>query len=136
MYAANVDQDWDVVKFKSKTSSKGPTEVVKKDVSSTSSQQKGKTTASNKPAWKVENTIDSALSGESNKPPITHVSKLDAQAIIKARTSMIPKPMNQQELAHAMNMNSKYISDIESCKAVENLKDLGKIKRFLKITAK
>lgn len=109
-------QDWNTVIFK-KTQPK-ETKVLAKTNASTVSY-------SAKPAWKVEQQVDS----DTGKP-INFVSKTDADFIVKARVNA---KLTQKQLAQRLNMQEKEIKDIETCKAVENKATLAKIKRVLNI---
>lgn len=80
-------------------------------------------TATGKPAWKIEEQVDSDVG-----KPIKLVSKEDASAIVKGR---VEKKLTQKELAQKLNMQQKEIADIEAGKAVENKQVLSKIKRAL-----
>jgi putative transcription factor len=81
--------------------------------------------ATNKPAWKIEQQVDSDVG-----KPINYVSKNISKSIIQARVAL---KLSQKDLAQRLNMQVKDIHEIESGKAVENKATLSKIKRFLKI---
>ena len=109
-------QDWNQVVFK-----KPKVELHDKALKTPETVSK----TSSKPAWKIEKQVDS----EEGKP-ITYVTKLDADLIIKGR---IEAKLTQKQLAQRLNMQEKDIKDIETCKAVENKAILSKIKRMLNI---
>lgn len=79
----------------------------------------------NKPAWKLEQQVDSDVG-----KPLNFVSTSDANKIIQGRVAM---KLSQKDLATRLNMQLKVIQDIESRKAVENKAVLSKIKRFLHV---
>lgn len=116
-------QDWKQVILKPKK-----VEEAKENVTKSSVVKTTVSTVTGKPAWKIEKEVDS----DSGKPLI-YVSRDDASNIIKGRVDM---KLSQKDLANRLNMQFKYIQDIESCKAIENKQDLAKIKRFLKIETK
>lgn len=113
-------QDWTPVVLKKKSAQ--PVIVAQKRDSTTAASV---STATNKPAWKIEKQVD----GDAGKP-LTYVSREDARKIIEGR---VARKLTQKELAIAMNMNHKDIQDIESCHAVENKMILAKIKRYLNV---
>jgi ribosome-binding protein aMBF1 (putative translation factor) len=113
------NQDWNVV-------------ILRKSEKNTSIEQKSKqtpvatsTTIANKPAWKIEQQIDSDVG-----KPLQYVSREDAHKIIQGR---VQKKLSQKDLATRLNMQVKDIADIETCKAIENKLILSKIKKFLTI---
>lgn len=116
--ASHSHQDWQTVVFR-KSSPDQKKEVVIKPTAATISS------ATNKPAWKIEQQVDSETS-----KPITYVSKADAAAIVAGRVLL---KMTQKDLANRLCMQEKDIKDIESCKAVENKTILSKIKKLLNI---
>lgn len=109
-------QDWTTIVFK-----KPKTETVDK----AAKPPETLSTASSKPAWKVEKQVDSDVG-----KPVNYVTKTDADAIIKGR---IEAKLTQKQLAQRLNMQEKDIKDIETCKAVENRLVLSKIKKALNI---
>jgi ribosome-binding protein aMBF1 (putative translation factor) len=114
-------QDWEPVVFKKKN-----TEVQKEAQRRQSAQAASATVSktANKPAWKIEKQVDG------DGPPVTYVSKDDANKIVQGRVAM---KLSQKDLAQRLNMQFKDIQDIENGKAVENKAVLSKIKRFLHI---
>lgn len=114
-------QDWNTVVLKPKK----PVEekaTVRKDSA-------GLTTVSavtGKPAWKIEEQVDSDVG-----KPVKYVTKEDASAIVKGR---VEKKMTQKDLAQKLNMSVKDIADIECGKAIENKQKIGQIKRLLGLT--
>ena len=115
----NMDQqqDWKQVVFKKQTKSKDSRQPM---VAATAS------TMSSKPAWKIEQMVDS----DESKKPLDRVSKADAQRIVLGRCAM---KLKQQDLATRLNMPIKELQEIEACKAVENKAVLSRIKRFLNV---
>lgn len=83
------------------------------------------TTASQKPAWKIEKMVDS-----DEGKPINLISSDASRAIIAGR---VAAKLTQKQLAQQLNISEKEIKDIESGKAVENRLLLSKIKRRLNI---
>lgn len=116
-------QDWETVILKKKKVDDARENVTKTSVNKTTISY-----ATGKPAWKIEKEVDS----ETGKPLI-YVSREDANNIIKGRIEM---KLSQKDLANRLNMQFKYIQEIETCKAIENKQDLSRIKRFLKIETK
>lgn len=114
-------QDWTPVILRNKKAiSEAPKERVAKTQTSTATL-----TTTNKPAWKVEQQVDSEVG-----KPVNRVSSEVAKQIINGRLAM---KLNQKQLAQKCNMQESYIKEIESCNAVENKSDLSKIKRVLGI---
>ena len=136
MYSANSGQDWNVVVLKKKQSDdKQMTHVKTLDVSQQYSKPMNNAHGyknSVKPIWKVESTIDASLSGESNKAPITFISKDDTHKIVQAR---VAAKLTQQQLAHRVHLSERDIKDIESGKAVEHQhkRNIANIRRVLNI---
>lgn len=111
-----MEQDWEPVIFKSKKP------LAKKP--SGSSAPVTMSGATGKPAFKIEQMVDS----ESGGSMIQLVSQKDAQAVIQGR---VAKKWSQKQLAQALNVQEKVIKDIESRKVAENKALLGRIKRVL-----
>jgi ribosome-binding protein aMBF1 (putative translation factor) len=112
-------QDWSPVVIGKTKGDNVKKDTARKQVISTTSS------ATNKPAWKIEQQVDSDVG-----KPIKYVSKEDSNKIIKARVTL---KLSQKDLAQRLNMQVKEIHEVESGKAVENKAILSKIKRFLKI---
>ena len=112
-------QDWKTVVLR-------PTSSQSQNKQSGAPRSQGNATVSsvaNKPAWKIEQQVDSDLG-----KPINFVQKKEFDAI---KTMRIQAKLTQAQLAANLNMKPKYIHDIESGKAVENKADLARIKKYL-----
>lgn len=112
-------QDWEVVTLNKrpapttyKTTHKPPPQTV--------------TSTSFKPAWKVEQQVD-ADTGK----PITRVGTQTGKAITQARVNA---KLTQAQLAVRLNMQEKYIKDVEAGTAIENKAHLAKIRRALNMS--
>ena len=117
-------QDWKQVVFKKTQLQEDSTSRrLKKTLQSHAATA---STTSSKPAWKIEQEIDSDLT----KKPLERVSKTDAQRIILGRCAM---KLKQQDLATKLNMKVQELREIENCTAVENKTVLSRIKRFLNV---
>lgn len=111
-------QDWETVVFKKKSQH----EITREKVP----RQNGHTvTPSQKPAWKIEQQVDSE-----NGKPLNLVSSEVAKAIINGRIAL---KLTQKQLAQRLNLQEKDVKDIESCKAIENKALIARIKRTLGI---
>lgn len=111
-------QDWQTVVFRKSLPQQKKDATIKPQTATMS-------VVANKPAWKIEQQVDSETS-----KPIKFVSKEDASAIISGRVAL---KMTQKDLANKLCMQEKDIKDIESCKSVENKATLSKIKKLLNI---
>lgn len=114
-------QDWKTVVI-GKNVNKKPTELVHKQQSS---QNTATITSNQKPAWKIEQQVDS----DTGKP-LTLVPTDVAKLIIAARTA---QNLTQSQLAKKLNISDKEIKDIESCKAVQNKQLISRIKKALNV---
>jgi ribosome-binding protein aMBF1 (putative translation factor) len=124
-------QDWKPVILKKKTpvpQQKQQNQQQKPggDSNINKSRQATMSAASAKPAWKIEEQVDSL-----ERKPLDMVSKDIAKRIIQARTDA---KLSQKELAIKANMTEREIRDIESAKAVENKAVLSKLKKILGIS--
>jgi len=102
----------------------------KQTQSRTAVQTQTISSATNKPAWKIEQQVDSDVG-----KPIKYVSKQDADTIKNMRIAL---KLTQGELATKLNIKNiklKDIQEIESAKAVENKSILStmknKMQRFI-----
>lgn len=108
-------QDWKTVVLNPSTHKQKPNPSPKQHGAAVS-------ITTNKPAWKIEQQVDS----ETGKP-INRVKKEDADFIKQQR---IECRLSQQQLAQALNMKLVDIQEIECCKAFENKAVLSRIKQF------
>lgn len=81
------------------------------------------TAVGGKPAWKVEQQVDS-----DNGKPLNYVGTDTARSIVGGRTAA---KLTQKQLAQRLNVPEKDIKDIEAGKALENRALLARIKRAL-----
>jgi ribosome-binding protein aMBF1 (putative translation factor) len=80
---------------------------------------------SSKPAWKIEQQVDSDAPGTK---PLTRVSPDDAQRVVAARTAA---KLTQKQLAARINVQPRDIQEVESGRAIENRDLLARIRRSL-----
>lgn len=111
-------QDWKVVVFKKSTPHKEQSKSKEaSDARRIAQANQTMSSTANRPAWKIEQM---ALEGER----LPRVSKDDAQKITALR---VKHKLTRAQLAQRVNMKENYISDIETCKAVENKQHIAKI---------
>lgn len=123
----NHHQDWETVVIRKKNEGKkdGTAQGAPKSTASVSTgQRKNQGT----PAWKIEKRVD----GESGKV-IDTVGKETGAEITRAR---LAKKWTQKQLAVTVNMQEKYINEIERGVAVRNGPDLAKIRRVLGLVSR
>ena len=107
-------QDWTTVVLNKKPPSNDKQTSVKSSTQTIS-------TTTNKPAWKIEQQVDS-----DKGKPVNYISKQDADMLKNMRFSL---KKTQAELAVLLNMKLKDIQDIESYKAIENKGVIATMKR-------
>lgn len=112
---AYAHQDWTTVVLNKKGAA-----AQKQTVARGSGQTQTVSSTTNKPAWKIEQQVDS----DTGKP-IKYVSKQDADALKNMRIAL---KLTQGELATKLNMKVKDIQDIETAKAIENKSILASMK--------
>lgn len=115
--AAYEHQDWKTVVFHTKPKAAKIETVPKPQGTSSSS-------ATGKPAWKIEKVAD----GEEGKLALPKVPKEVASQVIALR---IKAKLTQQALATRVNMNHAVIRDIEAGTAIYNKAVVQKILRVL-----
>lgn len=111
-------QDWTTVYFnkeKPKNSTGGS--------GTPKTQQQTMSSVANKPAWKIEQQVDS----ETGKA-IDFISKEDACFI---RDMRVKAKLTQNDLANRLNMKLKDIQDMENQKAVQNKAVITRIRKYL-----
>ena len=113
-------QDWNTVVLRPKKPEQTKTTVTKSSIAPVSISS-----ATGKPAWKVEAQVDS----ETGKP-VEYVPKDVAAAIVNGRVAM---KLSQKDLAARVNMQLRDIQEIESGKALYNKAKIAKLKQFLRI---
>lgn len=106
-------QDWTTVVLNQKNQQK-QSQHVKAPAATVS-------TTTNKPAWKIEQQVDS-----DKGKPIQFISKQDSDMLKNLRIAL---KLTQSELATRLNSKVKDIQDIEACKAVENKAVIASMKR-------
>lgn len=108
-------QDWKEVIMKRPREESATTPVAKGPAPTTA--------VGGKPAWKVEQQVDS-----DKGKPLNYVSADTARSIVGGRTAA---KLTQKQLAQRLNVPEKDIKDIEAGKALENRALLARIRRAL-----
>lgn len=116
-------QDWETVVFRKKADAAAAARLLPSSSSSPAAASPASTSATGKPAWKIEQIVD-----EGGK--LGRVTRETAQAIVAGR---VAKRLTQEQLAAALRMQARDIKDIESGRAIENRRVLAKIKAHLGI---
>ena len=112
-----IHQDWTTVVLKRPR----PDSQQQREVQA---KYKPSVSGSGKPAWKVEQQVDSDTGKPINLVPVE-----TAKDIVRGR---VAAKLTQKQLAQRLiNISEKDINEIESGKAIENKAVLAKIKRFL-----
>jgi DNA-binding transcriptional regulator YiaG len=121
---SHLPQDWTEVVFHAFDASSKKKQPVPGAAAQPRSAGATMSSTTAKPAWKIEQAVDSDAVGR----PLVYTSKQEAQRIVQARVAL---KLSQKDLAARLNLPARTVADIEAGRAVENRRTLAAIKRHL-----